>query len=95
MKCKPKPFYKNEGVVELTHWIEKIKSVFEISFYVEDCKVKFDASTFEGTTLSWWNRYTKTMDINIDNSISWYGLKQLLVDKYCPREEMQKLEQER
>lgn len=32
MNYKPKPFYRNEGVVGLNHCINKIESVFDISF---------------------------------------------------------------
>lgn len=34
------------------------------------------------------------MGINVENSISWSELQQLIIEEYCPREEIQKLEQE-
>lgn len=94
MNFKPKPFYRNEGVVELTHWIKKMESVFEISFYAKDCKVRFSSFTFEDTTLSWWNKHAKTMGIRMAKAISWDELKRLLMNEYCPRAEMQKSKQE-
>ena len=39
MNCRPKIFHGNEGVVNLTRWIEKTESVFQISFCPDDCKV--------------------------------------------------------
>lgn len=67
---KTTPFLRNEGVVGLTHLIEKMESVFEIRFYVESCKVKFVVCTFKDTSLSWWNSHVKTMEISIANSFS-------------------------
>lgn len=52
MNCKPKSFHRNEGVVSLTCWIEKMESVFEISFCVEECKVKFATYTIENAALT-------------------------------------------
>lgn len=41
MNWKSKPFYGNNEVVGMTRWIEKLDSVFEISFCTEDFNVKF------------------------------------------------------
>ena len=92
--CKPRPFHGNEGAIGLTRWIEKTESVFQISFCPEDCKVRFAASTFADTALTWWNRHTATMGLNAANAISWDELKQMLIEEYCPRNEVQNLEQE-
>lgn len=89
--CKTKRFYRNEGEVGLTRWMEKMESVFEISLCLEDCKVKFATCTLADATLSWWNSLTKTMGINATNAMSWSELKQLMVGEYCPHKEMKKL----
>lgn len=68
MNCKLKSFYGNEGVVGLTRWIEKMESIFEISFCVEDYKVKFGTCTLEDATLTWCNSYVKKMGISNANS---------------------------
>lgn len=94
MNSKPNPFFGNEEVVQLTCQIKKMESVFQIHFYVEDCKVRFAACTFADATLSWWKNHAKTMGSSIVNAISWDELKKLLIDEYCPSEETQKLDQE-
>ena len=91
MNCKPKSFYGNKGVVGLTRWIDKMESVFEISFYDENHKVRFVACTFVDATLTWWNSHAKTLGTSNANAMSWSELKQLLIDEYCPRDEMQKI----
>ena len=92
--CKPRSFHGNEGAIGLTRWIEKTESVFQISFCPEDCKVRFAASTFADTALTWWNSHTATMGLNTANAMSWEELKLMLVEEYCPRNEVQNLEQE-
>lgn len=94
MNFKPKPFYGNEAVVGLTRWIEKIKSIFEINFCAEDCKVRFVVCTFEDATLSCWNMHVKPIGVSITDAISWEELNQLLIKEYYTREENQKIDQE-
>ena len=94
MNCRPKIFHGNEGVVNLTRWIEKTESVFQISFCPDDCKVRFAACTFADAALTWWNSHVNTMGIDTANSMKWEELKMMLVEEYCPREEIHKLEQE-
>ncbi|XP_023763050.1 uncharacterized protein LOC111911512 [Lactuca sativa] len=94
MNCGPKSFHGNEGVVNLTRWIEKKKSIFQISFCPDNCKVRFAACTFADATLTWWKSHVNTMGIDIANSMKWEELKIMLVEEYCPRVEIHKLEQE-
>ncbi|GKA71167.1 hypothetical protein Tco_0777306 [Tanacetum coccineum] len=55
LNCKPHTFNGTEGVVGLKCWFEKLEQVFEISKCAKEDKVKFDACTFEGHALTWWN----------------------------------------
>ncbi|XP_023759578.2 uncharacterized protein LOC111908001 [Lactuca sativa] len=75
-------------------WIEKIESIFQISFCPDDCKVRFATCTFADVTLTWWNSHVNTMGIDTANFMKWEELKMMLVEEYCPREEIHKLEQE-
>lgn len=47
-----------------------MESVFVISFCPEDCKVKFAAYALAYAALSRWNRYSKTIGVNIANAMS-------------------------
>nr|GEV57170.1 reverse transcriptase domain-containing protein [Tanacetum cinerariifolium] len=60
---KPHSFNGAEGVVGLSPWFEKIESVFEISKYGEEDKVKFAACTLEGRALTWWNGNVHTLGL--------------------------------
>lgn len=68
--------------------------VFEICYFLEDCKVKFTTCSLVDASMSWWTSYMKTIDINVANAMDWSELKQLMIEEYCPHEEMQKLDQE-
>nr|GEY95969.1 reverse transcriptase domain-containing protein [Tanacetum cinerariifolium] len=94
MSCQP--FYLNgtEGVVGLIHWFERTESVFSRSNCTEDCKVKFATGTLTEDALSWWNSYDKPIRIEQADKIAWTELKRLLTNKYCPRTEVKKMEDE-
>ncbi|GKB50245.1 reverse transcriptase domain-containing protein [Tanacetum coccineum] len=60
----------------------------------EDCKVKFATGTLTEDALSWWNSYAKPIGIEQADKIAWTELKRLLTNKYCPRTEVKKMEDE-
>ncbi|KAL4579783.1 hypothetical protein LXL04_015948 [Taraxacum kok-saghyz] len=94
MNCKPQSFFGNGGVIELTRWFEKTESVFQISSCALGDQVKYSACTFANTALSWWNGHVQTIGITATNSMSWDELKSMILEEYCPRSEVQNLEQE-
>ncbi|GJU63230.1 putative reverse transcriptase domain-containing protein [Tanacetum coccineum] len=63
MNGKPHFFNGTKGVVGLRRWLEKEEQVFEICKCVEEDKVMFVASTFEGRTLTWWNENVHTLGL--------------------------------
>ena len=92
--CKPHNFAGNGGVIKLTRWFEKTESVFQISNCTTDCYVKFAACPFMHSTLSWWNSHVQTLGIAEANRMTWEELKEKMIEEYCPRTELQNLEQE-
>src|SRR6187200_225993 len=94
MSCKPHNFAGTGGVIELTRWFEKTESVFQISNCTADSQVKFAACTFMRAALSWWNTHVQTIGIVQANALTWGALKTMMIEEYCPRSELQKLEQE-
>ncbi|GJU80583.1 hypothetical protein Tco_1282948 [Tanacetum coccineum] len=61
LNCKPLTFKGTEGVVVLSQWFEKMKSVFHINNCAVENQVKFATCTFLGNALSWWNSHMKTV----------------------------------
>ena len=78
----------------MTRWFEKTESVFQISNCTADCQVKFAACTFMHAALSWWNTHVQTTGIVEANAMTWGELKTMMIEEYCPRSELHKLEQE-
>ncbi|GJW82051.1 reverse transcriptase domain-containing protein [Tanacetum coccineum] len=90
------PFYYNgtEGAVGLICWFEWTESVFSRSNCAEENKVTFATGTLTDDALSWWNAYAQPIGIEQANKITWTELKRLLINKYCPRTEVRKMEDE-
>ncbi|GJR23471.1 reverse transcriptase domain-containing protein [Tanacetum coccineum] len=89
-------FYFNgiEGSVGLIRWFKRTESIFSRKNYVEENKVTFATSTMTNDALSWWNAYAQPIRIEQDNRITWTELKKLLTNKYYPRTEIKKMEDE-
>ncbi|GJZ71915.1 reverse transcriptase domain-containing protein, partial [Tanacetum coccineum] len=83
-----------EGAVDLIRWFERTESVFSRSNCVEENKVTFATGTLTDDALSWWNSYAQPIGIDQANQITWTELKRLLTNKYFPRTEVKKMEDE-
>nr|GFD05318.1 reverse transcriptase domain-containing protein [Tanacetum cinerariifolium] len=60
----------------------------------EDCKVKFATGTLNKEALSWWNSFAQPIRIEEAYKITWVEFKKLLIKKYYPWTEIQKMEDE-
>jgi len=94
MSCKPKEFYGKEGAVGLLAWFDSIESVLHISKCSEGHKVEYAACQLQGRALTWWNIQVQTRGREAAYGMSWEEFKKLLVEEYCSKSEMQKLEAE-
>nr|GEV72338.1 putative polyprotein [Tanacetum cinerariifolium] len=80
-----------EGVVDLTWWIEKMESVFQLSGCSIENQVKFATSTLLDTALTWWNSQIRSLGPDA-YSMTWEVLKKKMTNKYCLQGEIKKLE---
>ncbi|GKB00562.1 reverse transcriptase domain-containing protein [Tanacetum coccineum] len=94
ISCQPFYFNGTEGAVGLIHWFERTESIFSRSKCTEENKVTFTTSTLTDDALSWWNAYAQPIGVDQANQITWTELKRLLTNKYCPRTEIRKMEDE-
>ncbi|GKD05134.1 reverse transcriptase domain-containing protein [Tanacetum coccineum] len=94
VSCQPFYFNGTEGAVDLIRWFERTESVFSRSNCAEENKVTFATGTLTDDALSWWNSYAQPIGIDQANRITWTELKRLLTNKYCPRTEVKKMEDE-
>ncbi|GJR47063.1 putative reverse transcriptase domain-containing protein [Tanacetum coccineum] len=94
MKCKPLYFKGTEGVVELTQWFERMETVFRISNCSVENQIKFSSCTLLAGALTLWNTHVMTVTHDVAYPMTWVDLRKKMTDKYCPRNEMKKLEAE-
>ncbi|GJT41764.1 putative reverse transcriptase domain-containing protein [Tanacetum coccineum] len=94
MKCQPLFFRGTEGVVDLTQWFERMETVFRISNCTVENQVKFATCTLMGTALTWWNSHARTVTNDVAYAMTWTDLKKKMTTKYCPRNEIKKIEAE-
>ncbi|GJY18378.1 putative reverse transcriptase domain-containing protein [Tanacetum coccineum] len=80
--------------IALTRWIKKIESVFDNNGCAENQRVKFAASSFVNKALTWWNTQVQARGRKAAIGMSWANFKALLVEEFCPSNEMEKLENE-
>ncbi|GJQ97599.1 reverse transcriptase domain-containing protein [Tanacetum coccineum] len=94
MKCQPVFFRGTEEVVNLTQWFERMETVFRISNCTVENQVKFATCTLMGTALTWWNSHARTVTNDVAYAMTWSDLKKEMTTKYCPRNEIKKIETE-
>ncbi|GJU18601.1 hypothetical protein Tco_1146567 [Tanacetum coccineum] len=82
------------NVIVNGNWIEKMKSVHDMSGYSVDQKVKYTAGSFLGKALTWRNSQIRTLSQEVAISMSWNDFKFMMIQEFCPSHEMQKLESE-
>ncbi|GJS89784.1 putative reverse transcriptase domain-containing protein [Tanacetum coccineum] len=75
LACNPKEYDGKGGAVVLTRWIEKIKSVHDMSGCSFDQKVKYTAGSFAGKALTWWNSQIRILSREVAISMSWNDFK--------------------
>ncbi|GJX64804.1 reverse transcriptase domain-containing protein [Tanacetum coccineum] len=83
-----------EGVVELTQWFQRMETVFRIRNCSVDNHNKFSTCTLLAGALTWWNSHVRIVGQDVAYAMTWTDLRKKMTDKYCPRNEMKKLEVE-
>nr|GFA94846.1 putative reverse transcriptase domain-containing protein [Tanacetum cinerariifolium] len=71
-----------------------MESVFHISNCAVENQVKFATCTLHSVALTWWNTYVKTVGPDSAYGMPWKTLMKMMTEKYCPRNEIRKLEME-
>ncbi|GKB20410.1 hypothetical protein Tco_0854333, partial [Tanacetum coccineum] len=81
-----------ECVVGLTGWFEKMETMFNISNCPSKYQVKYATFTLQDSALTWWNSHKRTIGVDAAYAMKWVGLMKLMIEVYCPRNEIQKME---
>ncbi|GKA08972.1 putative reverse transcriptase domain-containing protein [Tanacetum coccineum] len=89
-----KEFFGTEGAVGLLTWFESTEFVLHITKCPAESQVNFAASMLQGRALTWWNTLVQTRGRAAAIAQLWEDFKKLLMEEYCPDDEVQKLESE-
>nr|GFB98445.1 reverse transcriptase domain-containing protein [Tanacetum cinerariifolium] len=81
-----------EGVASLLQWCERMESVFHISNCAAENQVKFATCTLHSVALTWWNTHVQTVGHEAAYGMTWKTLMKMMTEKYCPQNEIRKLE---
>ncbi|GJY02603.1 reverse transcriptase domain-containing protein [Tanacetum coccineum] len=92
--CNPKEYDGKGGVIALTRWIEKMENVIDNSGCAENQKVRYAASSLVNKALTWWNTQVQARGRMAAMAMTWNDFKALMVEEFCPSNEMEKLENE-
>ncbi|GJR57037.1 putative reverse transcriptase domain-containing protein [Tanacetum coccineum] len=72
----------------------EMETVFRISNCSVENQIKFFTCTLLAGALTWWNSHVMTVTHDVAYAMTWVDLRKKMTDKYCPRNEMKKLEAE-
>ncbi|GJT56456.1 putative reverse transcriptase domain-containing protein [Tanacetum coccineum] len=82
------------GAIVLTRWIEKMENVIDNSGCAKNQKVRYAASSLVNKALTWWNTQVQERGREAAMAMTWNYFKALIVEEFCPSNEMEKLENE-
>nr|GFA62278.1 hypothetical protein [Tanacetum cinerariifolium] len=70
----------------------------ESGFHISNCaaknQVKFPTCTLHSVALTWWNTRVQTVGYEAAYGMTWKTLMKMMTEKYCPQNEIRKLEME-
>ncbi|GJU42410.1 putative reverse transcriptase domain-containing protein [Tanacetum coccineum] len=78
----------------LESWFEKMETVFRINKCSVENQIQFSTCTILAGALTWWNSHIRIVGQDVAYAMTWTDLKKKITEKYCPRNEMMKLETE-
>ncbi|GJR11559.1 reverse transcriptase domain-containing protein [Tanacetum coccineum] len=92
--CNPKEYDGKGGAIVLTRWMEKMENMIDNSGCAENQKVRYAASSLVNKALTWWNTQVQARGREAAMAMTWNDFKGLMVEEFCPSNEMEKLENE-
>ncbi|GKA37729.1 hypothetical protein Tco_0724294 [Tanacetum coccineum] len=69
-----------------------METMFNISNCPSKYQVKYATFTLQDSALTWWNSHKRTIGVDAAYAMKCVGLMKLMIEVYCPRNEIQKME---
>ncbi|KAD4385304.1 hypothetical protein E3N88_25472 [Mikania micrantha] len=92
--CDPANFTGNEGASGAIKWLQEMEAVLDISDCKDENKVRFASHSLKDEALFWWKMVLETKGRDATNRMTWEELKSLIMEKYCPINEVERMEVE-
>ncbi|KAI3759008.1 hypothetical protein L6452_06581 [Arctium lappa] len=74
--CKPPKFAGSNDLVACMNWLREIEHAFRACDCEEIQKVKFGSQMIRGSTLTWWNVFTSTLEDSVVAKMTWALFKE-------------------
>ncbi|GJR64114.1 putative reverse transcriptase domain-containing protein [Tanacetum coccineum] len=78
----------------LREWVAEVLNALFKKHLPRLYEIKFSTCTLLAGALTWWNSHVLTISHDVAYAMTWADLRKKMTDKYCPRNEMKKLEAE-
>jgi hypothetical protein len=92
--CNPPKYSGDEGATALLQWFESIESTFVVSECPDHLKVRYATTVLTKRALTWWNGQKIIYGMEEISELEWIEFKSLMLDEFCPDNEIAKLEEE-
>ncbi|KAK1428063.1 hypothetical protein QVD17_16890 [Tagetes erecta] len=93
-RCKPPTFDGKKGSAATLEWLSEMEAVIDISECRTDQTVKFAAHSFTGAAIYWWTTVKQSKGRKAIREMVWEDLKELMVKRFCPQYEVDRVERE-
>ena len=90
-KLKPPKFQGGADPLKYEEWIRRLENLFEIMECLDRFKVAFATYQFEGEAEHWWGTVKPRGE---DDLMTWERMKELMDNKYYPRDAQRMKERE-
>ncbi|KAI3725161.1 hypothetical protein L1987_64939 [Smallanthus sonchifolius] len=90
----PPKYDGNKDSVATFEWIERMNAIINISECRPYQAVKYIAHSLTNEALSWWRNIQRIKSPNALARMTWEYLKKLIIQKFCPQNEIDRVENE-
>ena len=90
----PKEFHGDKGAITTVRWLEEMETIVITSKCTDKEKIQYAALMFKGEAHEWWNAQLMSKGREVMYNLSWETFKELVLKKFCPTHEMDRIQTE-
>ncbi|KAI3757500.1 hypothetical protein L6452_05040 [Arctium lappa] len=92
--CRPPEFKGTDDPLLCMNWVREMEQAFRSSECGEGQKAIFGSQMLRGTSLTWWNVYSSSVEATVLAKLSWSTFKKKLMEEFCNERALDRLEEE-